>query len=333
MRLLAPRRTGASAGLSPIASYAQWRAGFDATGVRRATWICGDQRVLVEEVVDTIRAHLGVAELDYVSLSASPTFERDVWAAANQYPLNPGSPRLVLIRDAQKLTRWEQLHRWLARTRQLPGVHLVLVSADADLPTTGKRTLAPHAAALKAPRGTLVRASLPAPADLLAWVHRRARIDDTTALYLLERTGGDLALAAAVCAKLSLFAGAAGRTAIDALVAERPATDFTACLLALDKRRALLCIPDLTDAETTRTIGLLDSRLDLLSALHRIQLAGQSYRDAVGINPYLVRAYLPLARHYDPKRCVYRRRVLAVVDDAFRSGARTGVLESLVSLW
>lgn len=319
-----------------MASFSQWRAAVDAGDLRRVTWIAGDQPVLIEEVIDITKAKLGVTDLDYVSLTHTPTYDRDVWAEANQFPLNPGNNRMILIRDADTLTRWEQLTTWLSRTRALPGVYLVFVSNQDDLPTTGtgnKKTLKPHVAQLRAPRGFLVRCTTPSETDAVTWIRRRSTLDETTAKHLLTRTGGNLASAAAVCAKLALFPQTAGTATIDALVTETPAADFSDSLIALDKRRALLSADSLRDDDHYRLIALLDSRLDLLQKLHRIQIAGQSWRETTGINPYLQRLYMPHARHYDPAACTNRRRVLAVIDDALRGGARGAILEALVALW
>lgn len=330
------RRHGLVSRGATIATYAQWRAAADLGEIRRATWVCGDQRILVEEVVDTTRRLLDVSDLDYVSLRHGPGFERDVWAAANQYPLNPGGNRMILIRDAEKISRHDQLVAWLGRTRQLPGVHLVFVSSDAALPHTGGRkgTLTDWAKALRAPRGSLVKCSALTEPVALAWTRRRAPgLDEDTARYLLTRTGGDLTATAGVCDKLSLFTGEVGTATIDQLCDERPSLDLAEHLLAGHKRQALLCVPDLGEQDMYRLTALLESRLDLLASLHRLQIAGHGWRDATGINPYLARQYLPLAREYDPHRCVRARRVLAVTDDALRKGARIGVFEGLIALW
>lgn len=319
-----------------IGSYAQWRAAIDAGDLRRVTWVAGDQPILIEEVIDTTKKTLEPSTLDYVSLSFSNTFERDVWAEANQYPLVPGARRMVLIRDADKLIRWQQLESWLRRTRTLPGVYLLFVSNEPDLPTTttgGKKVLKPHVAQLRAPRGSLVRCTMLAEPDAVAWVRRRSKLDESTAKYLLTRTGGNLAAAAAVCAKLALFEQGAGPATIDMMVADSPAADFTDHLIALEKRQALLCLQSLDESEKIKAIALLDSRLDLLERLYRIQIAGRTWRESSGVNPYLLRQYMPHARHYDVSSCTHRRRVLAVIDDALRNGARDGVLESLVALW
>lgn len=319
-----------------MATHAQWRAAIDGGDLRRVTWVAGDQPVLIEDVIDTTRRKLAPGPGNTVSLSHSSTFERDVWAEANQFPMTPGANRLVIIRDAEKLTRWQQLDLWLARTRQLPGVYLVFVSGEGDLPYLGtgnKRVLKPHVEKLRSPRGYLVRCMLPGVDDAVAWIRQRSQLDTPMAKYLLTRTGGNLAACAAVTAKLSLFQQAAGEATINALVDESPASGFTDNLIALDKRRALMTADGLRPDDHLKLIALLDTRLDLLQKLHRIQIAGQSWRDATGVSPFLQRLYMPHARHYDQAACSRRRRVLAMADDAIRTGARVGVLQAVVALW
>ena len=319
-----------------MGSYTQWRTAVDAGELRRVTYVAGDQHVLIEEIVDTLKVKLAPSAMDYISLSSSPTLDRDVWAEANQYPLTPGSNRLVLVRDADKLTRWQPLENWLARTRSLPGVYLLFISGEPDLPYTtvgGRKTLKPHVALIKAPRGSVVRCTGLNEADLIAWVRRRSALDETQARHLLTRTGGNLTMAAAVCHKLALFGLSVGSETLNKLITEQPSAEFTDHLIALDKRRALLALPNLDDADRLKMVALLDSRLDLLEKLNRIHTAGRSWRDATGVNPFLLRQYMPYARHYDSSSCTNRRRVLAVIDDALRSGARLAVMEALVALW
>ncbi len=322
-----------------MSTYAQWRAGADKGDVRRVTWVCGDQRVLVEEVVTTIRDQLRPAALDYWSFTAGPDSEADIWAAAHQHPLDPGTAgnRLVVVRGAQRLTGWAPLYAWLAAGRALAGAHLLFVADEPDLPyqyVQGKRAgLHPHVEAIKN-KGRIVRCAAPNEADALAFTLRRGpNLDPETARYLLHRTGGDLGVVAAVCAKLALLPGQPGHGSIDALCDEVSELSFADSLLALRKPAALHAAAALPEAEWPRLFALLDSRLDLLAALWRATRAGLAPREIAGHPIFLIRRYLPLARPYDPARCVYARRVLAVCDDAVRCGARTGVLEALVALW
>jgi DNA polymerase III delta subunit len=282
--------------------------------------------------VATTKNILNPSDLDYISLSYGPSFDREVWGAANQFPMTAGANRMILIRDADKLTRWQQLDDWMSRTRSLPGVYLVFVS-DKPEQLSGKKGAAAHLASIRAPRGFLVRAGNLSEDDAIAWVRRRSTLDTELARHLLTRTGGNLTACAAVCTKLALFEQGAGSATINALVAESPPEDFTDSLIAGQKRQALLALSDLDHTDRIRVVALLDSRLDLLERLHRMQVAGQSWREAAGISPFLMRQYLPYARNYDVATCTHRRQVLAVLDDVLRRGVDDGVLHALVALW
>ncbi len=303
-------------------------------GERRVTYVCGDQPILVEEVVDHTREAIadrfGISP-QYVSLARTSTFDTDVWAEAFQSPLGVGKPRLVVVRDAEHLKRWDKLALWMGLKRRMPGIFLVFVSGEPDVPKEGGKVAA-RLAVIKAPHGFLIRCTKPKADDAIAFARRRApSLDDDMAAYLLRRSGGELLTVASACAKISLFNSPVGPTTIDALCAERPADNFVNHLVAGQKRKALLCLPDLDD----RPLGVLHrlgTLLDLLERLHRIQISGQSWRDA-GVDTFQAQLYLPHARDYDHRRCVHRRRVLAVVEDALLQGAQVGVMEGLVALW
>lgn len=319
-----------------MGSYTQFRTAVDSGDLRRATWICGDQHTLIEEAITAIRTRLNPSPLDSITIHATTGNEPDVWAHANQHPLNPGAVRMILIRDADNLTGWDRLHQWLSRTRQLPGVYLVFVSSEPDLPYVkgSRKTLQPHVAALRAPRGYLVRCTMPNENDTLTWLRRHGDLDDTTARYLLNRTGGNLDAAAATADKLALFDLPAGTASIDALTPEIPAGDLADNLIALDRRRALLQTATLSTTDVYQLLGLLESRLDLLETLHRQQVRGTAnWRESDPVNAFLARRYQPHARHYDPKACTRRRLVLAATDAALRTGATIGVVETLIALW
>lgn len=246
--------------------------------------------------------------------------------------------RLVVIRDAEKISNWAPLTGWLAYgRRQLPRNHLLLISNDADLPREpgGRRAAAAtFIDAMKPPKGYVVKCSALNHDDAVAWVRERSTLDARTAEHLLTRTGGNLSAAADLCAKLALFGEVTVSTAVvDQLVGAQPATDFTDSLLAGDKPAAFSLIPEVADRDCARVTGLLDSRLDLLAKLWQSHSHGHYGQAVPGVSPFLVRQYTAIAKHYPPERCGYDRTVLAVVEHAFREGAREGIWETLVALW
>lgn len=316
-----------------MGTFTAWRHAADRGELRRVTWVCGEQRVLVEEVVDTVRLLVSPGPLDYAALTAGEVTEQEIWAAASLFPV--GGRRLVLIRDAHRLRNFGPLMTWLTHLRELRDVYLMFVSADADLPHTGTgRAAQPtdYIEAIRPPRGHLVRCSALNPADAVMWLQRKATLDDDTATHLLARTGGDLTAAGAVAAKLALFDGQPSARAIDTLVARAP-HEFTDALIFDRKPDALHAITAVPAKDYPRITGQLDSRLDLLAALWRATRAGLRSREIHGLPQFLVHRYLPAAKLYDPDRLHRARTALAVVDDAVRRGITTGALEALTALW
>lgn len=315
-----------------MATYAIWRAGADKGDHRRLTWVCGDQAVLVDEVVADTRAAINPGPLDYHSYTAGSDPDRVIWARAYQHPLTAGAPVLIVVRRAEKISSWEQLHCWAAQMRLQPGVYLLFVADVDDFPRVGDG-LAPQLELIKT-KGRIVRCSRPGEDDLLAWLRRRAPAMDTaTARHLLTRVGGDLSEAADTCAKLAALPGTPTTAAIDVLAACQSADTLADALARCDKPRALLAARQLGDRDLIAAIAGLTVRLDLLASLWHAARAGLYARDVTGHPAYLVHAWLPYAKHYDPKRAAHRLQVLAVCDDAARSGARTGLAEALIALW
>lgn len=315
-----------------MATYAAWRAGADKGDHRRLTWVCGDQSVLVDEVVAATRAAVNPGPLDRHVYTAGGDPDRIIWARAHQHPLTPGAPVLITVRRAEKIGNWAPLHQWATAMRLLPGVHLLLVSDTDDFPRTGAG-LAPHLELIKT-KGRIVRCARPNEADLLAWLLRRApALEVSTARHLLARTGGDLSEAADTCTKLAVLPGIPSSAVIDVLAVRQSSDSLADALARCDKPAALLAARQLGERDVIAAITALATRLDLLAALWQAARAGLAAREVTGHPAYLVHTWLPHAKHYDPKRCAHRLQVLAVCDDAARSGARTGLAEALIALW
>jgi len=319
-----------------MSNYTQWRAAANKGEVKRVTWVCGDQDVLVNEVIDTTYALLGITDLTYRSLTAGIDSDRVIWATAHQYPPTPGTASLITVRAADRIKNWKPLSAWLDAYRQLTGIHLLFISNLPDFPNTpgpGKRPVPqPHIELIR-DRGRIIRCSTPNAQDIITWVQSHSNLTKETANHLLMRVGGNLTIAATVLNKLALFDAQASNAAIDALVETIPAQTFTDLLLALDKPAALTTAPDLTDRDLLAAFTLLDSRLDTLKILWDAANTGTSLRNITGVSPFLARQYQQHARHYHPSRVAYDRRVLAVCDSVLRRGARVGVAETLVALW
>lgn len=309
-------------------NFHQWRQHADRGEVARATWCGGDEPVLVEELVDRLRRALRPGELDSVSLAAGTVPDRTIWAAAHQYPLQPETPRLVTVRQADQISDWQPLARWLDRKRLNPLTYLLFVSNATVLPA--------EPAALIRRTGHVVECRRPPVAELVPWIQSMVALPDTTAHYLAQRSAGALHHVKSVSGKLALFDVAPSAAAIDELCDEAPTEAFADAVMLLQSRIAHSLIPWLPTTEYRRIVGQLDTYLTVMTHVHNAVHASQSRRDIAMLPdvPYaLAEKYLPLVDRYPSSHCRARRQVLATLDAAVAAGAREGVLESLVTLW
>jgi DNA polymerase III delta subunit len=322
-----------------VASYNQWLVQAQ-RGVRRVTWVCGEERVLVEEIVDHVRTALAPSDFDLQQFVAGIDKDRDVWAAVNTYPSRPTANRLVVVRDVEKVKSWQPLLSWLANSRVMPTSYLLLVSSSLDFDyelKDGKRDgLKPHQEAIKQ-RGSLVKCTVPTGDDLRVWANRTAQCSQDDIDFLMNRVGGDLGRAYGVLRKCALFGSFVDRRVIEVLSSESPADDYTDSLVALRKPGALLALSELPPTEYLRAIALLDSRLETLAKLHEALRNRRTFKeitsDKGGVSQFLAHKLIGVAKHYDPKRRSHCRQVLALIDFAVRGGARDGTMEALVALW
>lgn len=331
-----------------MSSFSQWRASVKKNPVpRQITWVCGNEPVLVEDVVEHVVAQLGPEPWNLVSFVAGEDSERAIWAEADQHPMG-GSPHVVIVRHAERLQQWDRFLAWIKARTQNPRTFLVLVSAEERLPRVEltpeqqrkheKPSLAPHVAAIGS-KGHVIECRPYTSATALKsveWVQSKVRMREGIARHLLERSNWDLRLVRDVCRKLAVFPNDITISVVNALLVERPRDTLADALLALDKKTALLALRDIPPDEIGRTIGYLDARLDLAGRVHDMQVERTSPSDmarAAGPQAFLVKDIIPVAKHYDAKRRLAIRKILATADEAYRQGQTEGVLEVVVAFW
>lgn len=323
-----------------MASFRQWSS--SKTKLKRVTWVCGSERVLVEEIVDYVRGSLVSVALDYTSLTAGEDSEVDIWAAMNQFPFDPTANKLVLIRDAERIKRWGPLLSWLDDSRRMPTTYLCFVSSEHGfyLPKKDHKApseLPPHLEWFRDKSGCqLIKCAPLDVVDAAAWLQTIAPMSENVATHLFERVGGDLGAGRNVARKLSLFDGAPTTEIVDILVSESPTAGFVEDLLALKKPRALLALETMPETEYSRVVGFLDSKLDMAGKVHHQLMQRRTAREIATsgeVPAFLVSSLMRIAKFYDAHRRNHCRQVLAVVDAALRQGAREGVMEAAVALW
>lgn len=314
---------------------------------RQITWLCGPEVVLVEEIVSHVVNTLAPDPWNFVNLVAGEDSERTIWSALDQHPLG-SSPRVVVIRHAQQLKHWERFISWVKDRGRNPRTYVVMVSDEEHVPKTEvssaerrdglKPQPLPHIAAIGS-RGHVVECKPFTSATALKsleWVKSKVPMRDNVAKHLLERANWDLRLVRDTCLKLAVFPGDITISVINSLLEQQPRDTFTDALLALDRKTAFLAAEKIPETDIGRTIGLLDAQLDLAGRVHDMQAAHKTSGEmakALGPQAFLLPDILKVSRHYSAKRRRDTRRLLAMVDQAYRSGQRIGLLEAVVSLW
>jgi DNA polymerase III delta subunit len=331
-----------------VATFSQWRTAFEKSPKpKQITWICGTERVLMDDVVDAIRAHIDLDPWGYTPLVVGEDSERTVWAELDSHPIGSAS-RLVVIRNADELKDWDRLIEWISHRSENPRTFLVFVSNEDKIARTEvtpeakrkgeKPEMVPHLAAF-AGKGSVIECkpfTASTVKQAVKWVQTRVPMRDALAAHLLNRADGDLRLTRDLCSKLAVLPVEPSIQTINSMLQEQPRDSFSDALLALDKKTALLALERLKPSEYSRLIGLLDSQIEFAEIIHNMLLEhktpGEMAR-AVGNRGFLVAEVIPVAKHYNSQRTLAIRRILAIADEQLKQGAAEGVMESIVAFW
>jgi hypothetical protein len=318
-----------------VSSYGQWAASRAKNGPARVTWVCGESRYLVNEVIGTTTNAIGADDTE--QWYAPQARERDIWMAALAVPVN-GYKRLIIVRDAGKLRDWKQLRVWLEARVTMRGSYLLFEAEEHDFPKDGGGKLTTPADWLRdSSIAQIIRCSPLNPEDAIAWAIRQLpSVTPEQARHLLFRASGDLVEVRSVLSKARCFGGPITDEAFDLLCDELP-SDFAERLILRDLPGAMLAAETLREDDVGRSLGYLASRLDLLSTLHRAARDNISRRDVItkqGVSGFLAQKYSAVARaEYGEHRMRMAWLALSAAEDAHRGGVTDGVAESLVVSW
>lgn len=324
-----------------MASYLQFLNGHRRGERKRAYWICGPERRLVEEVVDMAVEQIAADDFSSTTMFVSEARDRDVWAQLDVMPTGDDR-RLVIVREAEQLVNWEPLADWWDEPALRP-VHAIFVSNE-DNTDTSKSHMR-----LFVSRGKFVRCGpfhdpTPGSKDQRIDVFRsHAPIGIGAARLLLARTRGRMGPALDVLAKCRLMTDAEiDERYVKALAASYPDEDFTEALVSFRATDAFSAARAVPTEEYGSVIAKLDYELGTLARLHRAmtKMTGPRVADRVhklatisGVEPVAVVRLGPYARRYDRTRVRTCIQALAMADSRVAGGETDLVLEVLTSLW
>jgi hypothetical protein len=306
-----------------VVTYGQWSAKRQLLPV---TWACGAESVLAREVVAEYRR--AFPALPVTTVDASLVSAREAW---DEILSQPSGGRVTVVAEAQRLFP-SPLFPVLVGEASLT-YPVIFTTPD---PAYARKD-GDHLEAIAATsRAQVVRCVPPSKeSDLVALVTSWwPGAGEGTALAVLERCGGSLALAREACEKAVRADLPPGMSEI---VCRTPAENRYADLVtAGDTERAFPAAALVPDGEVLGTIRLLAYRLSVLGQLNAALREGLSPQQQVlrlKADPFLLRKLRPHAREYGVRREMSCREVLAMAEVAAQGGARVGVLESVAVLW
>jgi hypothetical protein len=317
-------------------NFNQWKGYAAKKDVAKVTYVCGNQSALVEIVVKDIIDILKPPVTDFVNVYATDTM--NIWELASQYSLNPETNRLVVVRDAEKITNWNGLEDWLANSRVNPKNHIVFVANTDDAPaifSKGKRvSYAEHIDVIRT-KGKFIKCSMPSHEDLISWAQSYG-LSKESAEFLIERTSGDTGNMLNVLRKIHVFKASPNVKAINLLCDEQFLSSFTTYLIEGDKYGAYQSLQNLSEDGRLKALTELDYTLNYVYEIGncvRKRMYDVDIAAKTGIKIFLVKKFRPVVKDYDEKKIKHCRQLLAMTDSALRQGAKTGVMEGLITLW
>lgn len=323
-----------------MSTFSQWWLSFKKSQTpRQITWVCGTEPVLVDEVVDLLKNAISPDDINMVYLDAREMTERAIWNELRQLPFGNSVNRLTVIRGAEKLKNDALFIQYIKDKGALPRNYCIFISSEESARRSeDKKTLWSPLEYLKG-RGSMIecRAFTNSTAKhAVEWVKEKANIRGRVAEYLLNRATGDLRLVRDTIAKLSVFPGEISLKVVSEMFEEKPSDTFLGALFSLDRKTAMHAIKELPKSEHSKTLGLVDARLELAGQVHDMLIQHKTHGEiarAAGNKGFLVPEMLPVAKHYDKKRRTRIRNYLATVDSFSDYGVPEGALEALVILW
>ncbi len=318
-------------GFIKMASFVQWSQKRDS--LYRIYWLCGSERVLVEEIVDDLKDRIGPSDLDYRSFDAEVTADAELWSHINQFPMVPGAKRLIVIRQADKIKNWEPLEMWLSERSTTT---VVFVSSLPDYPRDNEKEVLSHVERIGT-RGRQIRCSLLSVKDTKNYV--RSRLD-------LTEDGMDLVLSRTQCSAFPVTnflrkTRILGVTRLSvqqvaALVPQEASGRFIDALLSRDKPSALATAPSIPTSDVGRLLGLLEKRVRWLDAMYQAFRRHHSINSMVAeeiVPRFAARELEPYVRHYAPDRIKSCLTILRLADELLTDGQGKNALLLLTALW
>ena len=123
-----------------MSSFSQWFVSYQKNQtIKQVTWLCGTEPVLIDDILETYRTHFDEDPWCYSSYTAGDDPDKDIWADIASHPVDGKTPRLVVVRSAEKLKHLDRIIDLMQTKNKNPLTHVVPLRAGGE---ARKRVLA-----------------------------------------------------------------------------------------------------------------------------------------------------------------------------------------------
>jgi DNA polymerase III delta subunit len=306
-------------------------------------YVCGEERILVDEVVSLITKAYPVQDWNLSKYSVGLHTDAEIWDGLFSASID-GNEALTVVTGADKLTNMHLLPE-LIRVKS-PKHVVIFVSNEHKIERTPVRQddgsnkfMLPEHFENFEKKGKIIECipfTQATAKTAVAWVESKMEAKEGALVQLLNDSNGDLRLVRDVLVKLQWIGEPANIRNVKVLLLGEPSDTLSDALLGLDKSTAMQALAKLPPSDYLQLVGHLDAQMDLAGRVHdmlaRRKTVAEIMRE-VGSQAFLVPAISKVARHYSKDRRLAVRKLLAETDRRLRRGQTEGVMESLVALW
>lgn len=306
-------------------------------------YVCGDERVLVDDVLESIQTHYPVESWNLSKFVAGVHAEAEIWESLFSASID-GGDSITVVTNAEKLTNMHLLPQ-LVRDKS-PKHVVVFISGESKVERTSeqqedgsKKMVLPAHFENFEKKGRIIECipfTQATSKTAVAWIQTKVVAKDNALVHLLNESNGDLRVVRDVIRKLQWLQEPATVRNVNVFLESEPSDAFSDALLAMDKSTAITALVKIPTSEYLQLVGHLDAQVDLAGRVHDMLAQRKSIPEimrAVGGQAFLVPAISKVARHYTRERRLGMRKLLAETDRRLRRGYSEGIIESLVALW
>lgn len=289
-------------------------------------YVCGEETCLQEMVIQTIKETVRPGVLDYYTHDGADKIADIMDTLTRELA---GDKKLVVIRNGQKVKKFDRIVKWAGLIRQFTETCLVVQTNEVKVSTKDAR-YRPFVEL-----GLFIECKSLPKTKLYEWLTTFAEMTPGAFDLLLDSCGWELSRVVNEVKKLRYLGRVVKVEDIAALCPRTYDERFVDQLLAQDKVKAKHALRLLGPEDRSKIVGLLDYKLNLLLQLALLRRQGMGLKEAVyklNISFFIAKIHWDLCQTMTISVIRKRLSLLVNIDTRVRAG-HNGALAVLLALW